>query len=369
DDALPPPAPLRRLVAEKLPLVALVALSSIATLLAQGRAGAVQENAKYALSNRLANVPVSYARYVAKTVWPANLTVFYPHPGSWPAGVVITSALFVIVVTALAILLARRSPYVLVGWLWFVGTLVPVIGIIQVGVQSIADRYTYIPGMGLAIIAAWGLGDIAGVVVARQRIASMVTAAAVAALAWGTSRQLVHWSADTLTLFSHALAVTDDNWLAHGYVGSALVERNRIDEGRSHLAEAMRINPRYPEVHYNWANLLSREGRYADAERRYEAALRLRPAFPQALSNLGVALAAQGRFEWAEARFRDAIALNPDYADAHANLGRALARQGRHAEAVPAYREALRLQPNSPQAQSGLEQSLGALRDAGNVPQ
>jgi protein O-mannosyl-transferase len=346
--------PWGKLVAEKLPLVALVIASAIVTVLAQSRAGAVRAGTKYSFVNRLANVPVAYAGYVSNTAVPTKLAVFYPHPGRWPASIVVTTTLGVLLVTAAAFLARRRAPYITVGWLWFLGTLVPVIGIVQVGMQWMADRYTYIPGIGLCVIVGFTALDPRWPVVARRVVAGVIIAVLVG-MTLMTSRQMTYWTGDSLALFGHALAVTDRNWLAHGYVGSALVERRRIEEGRYHLARAIEINPAYPEGHYNWGNLLLHEGRHADAADAYETALRLRPSFVEAMSHLGVARAAQGRWAEAERHLRDAIAARPDFADAHANLGVALEKQGRRAEAIAEFHEALRLRPNFSLAQQGLQ--------------
>ena len=323
---------IRPLVLEKLPLFAIVTAVAVVTMLVQSGGGAVRMSEKYALGNRLANAAVSYVRYVVKTFWPADLAVFYPHPGTWPAGVVIGSAALLVVVTALALWAARRRPYVIVGWLWFLGTLVPVIGLVQVGNQSMADRYTYIPGIGLRVAVVWLVADL----VERRRIARGVaiaaSAVAVLALAVATRGQLHHWSGGTLSLFRHALAATDPdtNWLAHGYVGSALAERGArpddLAEAERHFLAARAINPDHPEVHYNLANLLRRLGRADEAIASYRRAVALNPQFAQAWNNLGATYASREDWPGAVESFARAVEADPSYAEARNNLDLARAR-------------------------------------------
>ena len=338
-----------RLVLEKVPFIALAGVSSAVTLFAQQYGGAVTSLESLSLKVRIANALVSYVNYIWKMIWPEGLAVFYPHPGMLPMWQVAGAGLLLVCVSFLAIRTARSRPYMIVGWLWYLGTLVPVIGLIQVGVQAMADRYTYVTLIGLFIIIAWGVPDI----LARWRYGKIAIAIS-AGLTLSiftilTSLQLQHWR-NNMTLFKHALSVTTGNYLAHTNVGAVLVGQGRLDDGIAHYAKALHIKPNYALAHYNLAAALDRQGKLDEAIAHYTKAARIKPDYVKARCNLGVALARQGKLDEAIAHLAEALRIEPNLAEAHYNLGRALAMQGKPDEAIVHYTEVVKIKPNLAQA-------------------
>ena len=311
------------LLREKLPLFVLAAASSVVTFIVQQRGGSVIPLDRAPLELRAENALVSYATYIGKMLWPSGLMAFYPLTDSISAWQVIGAALILIAGFAVALRTVRRHPYLLMGWLWYVGTLVPVIGLVQVGNQRMADRYTYIPLIGLFLIVAWGVPDLLGRWRYR-RIASAVAAGLVVAACAITARAQVHAWENSLTV-----------WQLPGSVSQAkdftvainrVVAENRLKEG----------------------DALSRAGRIDEAILRYSEALRLKPHFEEAHNSLGVALMRQGKQSEGTAQFAEAARLKPDYADARHNLGLALAQQGRLDEGIAEMLQAVRINPTEP---------------------
>lgn len=292
------------LAVEKLPLVVLAIASSVVTLLAQRSALITLDRLPFAA--RLSNALVSYTAYLEKAVWPTNLAVFYPMRDSIQLWQLAPAVLFLLGVTTLAIATAKRHPYLLVGWLWFVGTLAPVIGIMQVGPQAMADRYMYVPIIGLSIMVAWGLPRLfmATMSSARQARAVLLTASVAALITCVglTTTQITYWH-DSLRLFEHALAVTEDNWFAHGNVAVSLGKKGEVPEAITHYRELLRIKPGSVEALNNLAWYLAsyHDDRYrngAEALKLAERALELSPnPDPSTLDTLAVALADNHRFE------------------------------------------------------------------------
>ena len=341
-----PPAP--PVVLEKAPLALIALASSATTFVSQRGAGAMVDAAAIPLAARLANATWGYAVYLGQLFWPVHLAVFYPL-ARVPPGRAAAAALVLAAITALAWRARRRHPYVLVGWLWYLGSLVPVIGLVQVGGQARADRFTYVPHIGLLIALAWLAADGARRWPrSRAPLAACAALAlfALAALSW---RQIRYWR-DSETLFRHALDVWPDNFLAHTNLAGALEERAQMDEAGRHYAQAVRLNPTWPEAQNNMGNVRARDGRFLEAEQHYVAALRIRPGFAEAAHNLTLAraqraaaappadgagytrgnqYARQGRFKEAEAAYREALHSRPDWPEAHHHLGIALAAQGR----------------------------------------
>ena len=329
----------RALVVEKLPLFALSTAGCVATFLASSAGGALASVTRFPLPARVANAIWSYAAYLGMTLWPRGLAAFYPHPGSTlPASKVALAAAILAAVTWLAVILRRSHPYVLVGWLWYVGTLVPVIGIVQVGNQGMADRYTYLPLIGIFVIFAWAAAG-------AGRIATIPGVAVVLALAALTRLQAAEWR-DSVTLFTHALAVTGPNATVHISLGAALEAQGRFADAMTHYDEALRFEPGNRVAHNRVAGLLARQGRLDEAVGHYLEVLRRNPADADTLSNLGIALAKQRKLDEAIARFKAALHAKPeDPAAILTNLGNALLLSGRTVEAVERYEESLRLDP------------------------
>ena len=356
------PANAWRRVTEKLPFFALAAVMSVVTFLVQQRAGAMTEVLKLSLGARLENAFISYWRYLGKLVWPADPAVLYPHPGQWPALSVVLAIGFLAGVSALFYCLRQRWPFLLVGWLWFCGTLVPVIGLVQVGYQSIADRYTYIPSLGIFILAAWGAYEFTKGWRYRTLLLSAAGGAALLLCLGLTRRQLGYWQ-DGEALFRQALAVTRNNYVAQNNLGSALLRKHQTDDAIHQFQEALRLKPDYPAAHLNLANALATKDQLDDAIRQYEEALRLRPSYgtlAEFHNNFGTVLGRRGRIDEALAHFQEAIRLDPNCLPAANNLRTALARQSQADDQTRQLEETLRLNPDNVQAHFNLGMALGA---------
>jgi Flp pilus assembly protein TadD len=345
------------LLLEKLPLLAMSAASAVVTIYAQQSTGAVAGAASLPFGMRAANAGVAYVAYARKMFWPSDLAVYYPHQlHSLPVWQVAVSATALVTVTYLAVRFARRAPYLTVGWLWYLVTLVPVIGLVQVGKQAMADRYTYIPLIGLFIIAAWGIPALAAGVsgtewskaernsrsTAPQVAVAILAMAAVALSAFQTHKQLRVWR-DEVTLFTHALDVTGDNWMAHHGLARALDQRGRTDAAIDHYRRSIAIDPTNADVHNGLATALLKRGRVDDALEEFSKAVRLDPDNAAARLHYGVALDRQNRLAQAVEQFRSAADLAPDNPIAHQNLAGALARQGDYGAAIDHYLIACRL--------------------------
>jgi hypothetical protein len=289
-----PPA-LGPLLGEKLPLMALAAVSGLVTLAAQTRGGAVKTFEDYPLSVRLLNAVVSAARYLEKTLWPKDLAVFYPHPGrTLSAAEIAVAALLLAAITLAALHVARRRPYVLAGWGWYLLTLSPVLGIVQVGSQAMADRYTYIPLAGLFVASVWIVADLAKRWGLRRGSLAVSAALLVLSLSMTTRSQVRVWRSG-LSLFEHALAVTGNNYVAHDNLASELERRGRTREAMRHALEALRIRPdREPGRYLRFGRALMAQGMHEEAVEVFEKAVTMHPADPSAARLLAAARAAAG---------------------------------------------------------------------------
>jgi len=360
-------AALPRLVVEKVPLFALAAASGWLTWLAQRRGGSVVEIELIPFGQRAVNAVVSYGRYVQKMFWPTGLAPFYPYPAhSWSQmiqGEAVLSGLAIATATAAAIATARRIPCLAVGWFWYLGTLVPVIGLVQVGMQSHADRYTYIPLVGLFILAGFGSARLARSRPAARFVAGAAAILLTAALAVATRVQTGVWR-DSVTLFERILRVNPDDERAPGFasvhlnLGANLMERGRTAEAAEQFLLAARGRPDFWKARYNLGNAYGALGRTREAEVEYRAAIRIDAAAAPAWNNLGALLHTEGSVAEAAAAYTEALRLNPGFAEAHFNLGLLLAGQGRVGQAEAHYREALRLHPDYPDARRELERLL-----------
>ena len=346
-----------RLVVEKLPLLALAAASSVATFVAQRQEGAMSLTYVVPFMDRIANALVTYVAYMGKMLWPGHLAVFYPYRDALPTGLWVGAALVLAGITVLAGWAGRRRRYLAVGWLWYLGTLVPVIGFVQVGAQSMADRYTYVPLIGLFVMVVWTLGDVA----ARWRHARIGIAALAGAAILGcvgaTWIQVGHWRSG-ITLFEHTLKVTKNNALAHTNLGAALKEAGRENEAIRQYREALRIDPDHANAHVNLGIALMGQGEEDQAITHYREAVRIRPGFAQAHNQLGIALAQRGEIDEAVSHYREAVRARSDFARAHSNLGAALMARGNTDEAITCLRLAVQLDPDSPQAHGNLATAL-----------
>ena len=344
-----------RLVAEKAPLFILTALSMVVTFLAQRAGGMVRGLHIMHPGLRFSNALVSYVAYLRDLVFPSGLAVFYPHPlGALPAWKTAAAVLLLLTLTALAVRRRSRQPYLAVGWLWYLGTLVPAIGIIQVGEQARADRYTYLPLVGVTLALVWGAAELAAGRLSRKRGLVAATVLALGALAVATRAQVDLWRNDAV-LFSHGLKVTRDNWMMHNNLGNALYREARLEEAMDHYREAIRVRPDYPEALYSLASILTQQGRNVEAEIYLRRALDLWPTFTAAWYNLGWVLFQQRRETEALAAFQEAVREDPGHAGAWTYIGMLLEGRGDNAGAASAYREILSLEPDNYRARAGLE--------------
>ena len=340
-------------VIEKLPLLALAVASSVITLTAQQQSGSIATVGALPISVRASNAIVSYVRYIAHMLWPAGLSAVYPLAHSVPVMAVIVSLCVLLAISAAVVLAAPKRPYLIVGWLWYLGTLVPVIGVVQVGLQAMADRYTYVPLVGLFIMIAWGVPQLLDEWTNRRAVLWTAATAAIAACAIVARAQIGYWRTSG-ELWQHAVNVTSDNYIAHNGYGRALSDEGRFDEAVAQFEEAVRINPGYWYAHSNLGVELRRQGRVGEAIAEYSAALRAKPDFAEARVNLGNALTAVNRYREAIAQYEEVLRANPDSAPAHNALGATLATEGRLDEALPQFGEAIRINPDSPDAYNNL---------------
>ncbi len=361
---------LRRAAVEKFPLLALSLVSSVVTLMAHQQLGTTISGAELPLGFRIGNAFVSYGRYLLKVIWPANLSAYYPMPAAWAGWQIPLSVGVVIAITCLVFVLRKRAPYLALGWLWFLGVMVPAIGIVQASTQSMADRFAYLPLIGLFIALVWGTDEWLRKFPGPRRSAMILAGAVLFACAALTWRQLGHWR-NSITLFSHALAVTKENSVAHINLGTALEAMGRRKEAMWHYQEGVRIKPQSPQGYNNLANVLDDLGRFDEAVAAYEQALRLRPNVALVHNNLGVALAKHGRYEEARTNFQRSIELKPGDAHGHYLMGTLYLRMGDARSAVGAFQAALSANPNHLKALLYLARVLAANEDASirNGPQ
>ncbi len=338
-----------RLVAEKWPLLGLSAVWCGITVWAQGVGQAVATAAELPISGRVTHALISYLDYVRVLVFPWHLAVYYPyqHHERMIWGVAAGAALALI--TWLVLTGARQRPYLAVGWLWFVGMLVPVIGLVQVGGQGWADRYVYLPSIGFFVMVVWGGAEWA----ARHRAVLVLVPVLGAALAGVTTEELQYWK-DTPTLFGRAMAVTANNYLAMTLVGSMEADKGKLEEAIRLYRQALACKPEYPEAHFFLGRALERKGQTAAAMSEYSEALRLRPDFDAAHILVGLLLAKEKKFDQAVVHYQAALKSAPESAPAQSDWGMALMKQGRWQESIAHYEEAVRLDPELAEAHNNL---------------
>jgi tetratricopeptide (TPR) repeat protein len=362
----PAPVSAARLLAEKTPFFALSIVTCAVTVWAQHHLGVLPSLSKFPLSVRVANALLSYVEYILKLLWPARLAVFYPLDPGLSVAAAIAAGIGLVMVTAAVVRNAPRVPWLATGWFWYLVTLLPVIGLVQVGSQSMADRYMYLPSIGLSMMVCWSLPD--SVLSQRpwKRIAGP-GAAAVLVICAGLSRIQVGYWKNSETLFRHALEVTRNNWLAHYNLGVTLEQQGRLDDAIAHYEQAVRIRRDYADAWNNLGGVLARLGRVQEAIPRYQQALRIRPDLAEAHYNLGLALKQVGRVQEAISQYEQALKIKPDYADAYNNLGNILWQTGNVEAAITNYQQAVRLKPHLAEAHSNLGialMRLGRSREA-----
>jgi tetratricopeptide (TPR) repeat protein len=392
-----PSVSIRRCLLEKVPLLLLAVAASLIVYLVQLRTGTVRPYLEFPLSCRITNAFVAYAAYIGKMFWPAHLAIFYPHQGAnLPLWQIIGSGVLLLLITAAAIYKIRQKPYFLVGWLWYLVTALPVIGLVQVGVQAYADRYTYVPLTGLFIIIAWGANDLLSRMRYRQVIFALVAVAVIAALGVTQHRQVKYWR-DGMTLYTHAIQVTKNNWWAYHHIGELFFRDEKFDEAIKYLNEALRIKPDFADAHNNIGAALVRQGKFDEAIQHLTEALQINPASADAHANLGFAFAKigdvqkaiehylaslqinpaqpdtqfnlanlfieKGDLDQAVSHYQQALLLKPDYLEARSNLAKALANQGKLEQAIELWQQLLQTNPNEPVVHNNLATAYYRLGD------
>jgi len=340
---------LSRLLIEKAPLFALSAVCCACTLWAQERGNAVASAAEISLWHRLGHVFVSYLQYIVMLVFPRGLAIFYPYPLHEQTALVISGAAVLALLSVLTIASAGRRPWLLVGWVWFAGMLVPVIGLVQAGSQAMADRYTYLPAIGLFIIVVWGGAELA----LRYPVVKLLAPILAGAVLVATWIQVHYWK-DSRTVFERARQVTENNFLALTLLGSIHADDGNPAEAMKLYREALRDNPSYPEAHFFYARGLEQEGKVDEAKSEYALALRLKPRFEQAHIFLGLLLAKEKQYDQAAAEYEAVLKINPRSAVAHNDLARLLQTEGRLDESVEHYLAALQYDSSLAQAHNNL---------------
>jgi tetratricopeptide (TPR) repeat protein len=349
---------LRWALLEKVPLLALAAASVGITIFVQRGDKALTSFDVLPLSLRAANSVVSYARYLGKTVWPADLAIFYPYPSYWSVAAVAGSVALLVILTALAVRQRRQRPYLLMGWLWFIGTLIPVIGLVQTGSHAMADRFTYVPLVGLFVVAVWATVELARAWRVPGTLVVGMTAVVLVTLAMAARREASYWH-DSVTIFSRALEATADNSETRFNLGTALQRAGRFEEAEEQFRTGLRMNPRDSRIYNSLGALVQNMGRTDDAINEYRLALQADGSHLGARMNLAVTLFENGRRDEAIAEFREAVRLNNGSALAHYKLGVALAQMGRLTDAEEPLRRAVEIQPDWAEAWNELGTTLG----------
>jgi Flp pilus assembly protein TadD len=344
-----------RLVIEKVPFVILSVVSSTITFLVQRGGGTMTDITVFSMESRFAKAFLSYVRYIGKMFWPRDLAVLYPfgEADDVPFWQFLLCALLLMGVTGLVIFWGRSRKYLPVGWFWFVGTLIPVIGLVQVGPQAYADRYTYISHIGLFIIIAWGLPELLSRWPYRRTVLGVSMVGVLTASGLCAYRQTSYWK-DGITLFSHALKITQNNYTMHNNLGAAYNRLGRYEEAIEAYQQAIRIKVNYAEAYNNLGIAYGALGRYQEAIESYQRAVRIKPNGAKTYNNLGVSYSGLGRYEEAVGVYLQAIRLKPDYANAYYNLGLAYGNLGRYKDAIEAYRQTIRIKPDDAYAHLGL---------------
>ena len=347
---------IQRIILEKIPLLALSAASSSATIIAQKHT--ISSIELIPLMWRIKNAVVSYGAYVYQMFWPARLAVFYPHPqnnlGFFEIFLAIT---FIVGISVAAVLIRRKHPYVLVGWFWYLGMLLPMIGLVQVGWHARADRYTYLPQIGLYITISWGAAAISTSWRHRREILGLIAVAVIGALTWRTWMQTKYWQRSE-SLWMHTLAVTGDTEIADNAFGEDLLKRGHVAEAIARFQTAVRIRPAFRDAESNLGVALLREGKTDDAIAQFQKVLTRNPEFAKGYFDMGAALLQKQEPEEAIAQFQKAVELRPDYAEAHNNLAIALFQTGRIDDAISHWESTIAIDSDNAEAHNNLAVAL-----------
>lgn len=381
---------LGRLILEKVPFVVVAALWSALTLVLQQQYGAIANEVYFGLARRVANAVVSYVMYIWNTFWPRDLTLFYPYPDTLSSGALILAAALLLVISIVCFAKRESSPYLVTGWLWYLGMLVPAIGLVQVGGQARADRYTYLPQIGLCLLLTWGATKLVAKWHRGRKVLAVIGLSIITGLSASSYVQTSYWQ-NSEVAWKHCLSVTLENHIAENNLGNVFVDKGQLDDAIFHYRKAAEIDPAAhdnlgkalmlkgrpdeavihfrkaletckdcSETYNNLGHALGRQGNWGEAITAYKEAIRAGPKNPNPHNNnnLGIALAKVGEKDEAIQQFEEALRLDHEYREAHCNLALVLAQNGRRDEAIAHLREALRLKPDDPQAR-GLLRQLG----------
>jgi len=352
----------KRLILEKLPLLALAAGVCLLTVLAESRS--IAAGAQVSMLSRLSNAVVSYAVYLRQMIWPTDLAPYYPRPANgYPLWALAGSGLLLALITGVVLAFQRQRRWLFTGWFWYVGMLMPMIGIVQVGAFAHADRNTYLPQIGLYVLVTWAVAELSAAWPARREALGGLAAAVLLALIMVAGSQTAYWH-DSETLWSHALACTTGNDVAQNNFGFAIFKQGKLDEAIRHFQAALQAQPGNAQAQNNLGSALSQKGRLDEAIACFHKALQINADYPQAHYNLAGTLMLKGAVDDARAEYQQALQIKPDYADAHINLGLVLFQKGRVDEAIAQYREALALRPDHANGHNNL--GLALMR-TGNV--
>ena len=347
-----------RLILEKVPFFVLATISIFLTVLSSQHLNALVATTSVPLSLRIGNGLISYVSYIGKMIWPSNLAVFYPPPETIPWWQVATAILFLIILTLPVLRTLKMRPYLAVGWLWYLVTLAPSLGLVQAGLwPAMADRFVYVPLIGLFVMIAWGVPELLAQYRYRRIVLATSTTILLAALTVATKLQVRYWQ-DSFTLFQQTVKVTTNNYVAHDSLGNALAQKGMLEQAIGHYQEALKINPNLVNTHNNLGVALLKKGEINRAIAHYYQALRLKPDSAETHNNLGVALFNLGHLDKAIDHYLTAIKLYPNFSKAHNNLGNALARKGKLDEAISQYSRALELKTHYPEAHNNLGVAL-----------
>lgn len=351
-----PLSKVRSLVVEKLPFFVFSALSSFITIAAHKQLDLVVSTEELSWAHRLTNAMVAYGLYLGKTIWPSHLAIYYPIPAKWPLWQLVLTVSALLSVSILALRSLRSRPWLMIGWLWFLGTMVPVIGLVQVNDQAMADRFAYVPLIGIFLALVWGGTELLARFKSRPVVIACVASITLAAYAVTAWKQTGHWKSSE-TVFGHALRVTQGNYVAHNNLARDLMEQGRADEALHHFEEVIKLKYYTAIAHNNIGIAKARRGDLDGAMKSFQEALASDPKHPDVHANMGLAYMHQGRFAEALSHLSEAVRLNPKHAEAHSNLASSLEQLGRYAEAERNFRESMRLRPEQP----GVHLALGRL--------
>jgi tetratricopeptide (TPR) repeat protein len=352
------------LIAEKIPFFALSVASCVAAILARE---VTPMEVHHAFAERAGNAVLFYVEYLGQMIYPAHLAVLYPYPETGPSVLeIILALLFLCIVFILIFIWRRRYPFLLTGWLWFLGMLVPMIGLVQIGSIARADRYTYLSEIGLYILGTWGVMELFKSSEHKREILSVAALVITGAFITRSYFQTAYWQ-DSETLWRHTVDVTHNNYIAQNNLGGTLLEKGQLKDALAHYRDAVQIKPNAPEVQSNLGNALVREGEVDEAIDHLQKALQINPIYAEAYNFMGNALMKKGEAGEAISYYQKAIQLNTSYAEAHNNLGAAFWRNGQLEEAIAHYKEAVAINPGSAEMQFNLGNALARQGDWGGA--